>query len=159
MTASPAIHRQRALATERQRLYRARRRTTVRVVAELERPWFIDALIDAGRLDEWNDGDLTKIASATIRLLEDWAITVTRDISDPVTFARRGIGRSNFGDDATMNNYPAALCIRVPAGTDKTVAKVAAREGKTPGEFVRGILNAALSERGIEPDAAQRLEG
>ena len=154
MAASGTIDRQRAQAAERQRRYRVRRQTAVLLMVEMERFWFVEALIDAGRLGQWDEDNREAVERAVTRLLEDWQIGVTRDGVDPVASFTVRPGESDdhsrIRNEGEMKSFPASLNIRVPEGIDKAVARVAAQEGKTANEFMRSVVYEALRERGVD---------
>lgn len=159
---SAARDRRRALAAERQRRFRLRRQTCILIAAELERFGFVEALIEVGRLGQWDEDNRPEIERAVNRLLADWQIAVTRYGGCPIQCASVDIDvavcRETRSEEDMRGNitFPVALNVRVPTGIDRTVAQMAAREGRTTGEFVRGLVYAALKERGIEPNFAQQ---
>lgn len=63
-------------AAERQKRYRRRRKSGD--------PSIIEALIESGRLGEWDDGDRQKIGRAMSQLIAEWCEAVTRNGLDPL---------------------------------------------------------------------------
>lgn len=84
VTGPTANDRKRALAAERQRRCRARRRASILVKAEMERFGFVEALVETGRLGQWDEDDREAIDDAVTTLLADWHVSVTRDGADPI---------------------------------------------------------------------------
>ncbi len=84
MADAAARDRKRALAAERQRRYRARRRNAILVRAEMERFGFVEALVEAGRLGQWDEDDREAIDQAVTTILSDWHVSVTRNGVDPI---------------------------------------------------------------------------
>lgn len=60
-------------AAERQRRWRERAREG-RLVVQIEvSPEVVDALVDAGRLGQWDERDRTAVGDAIAKLTDEWA--------------------------------------------------------------------------------------
>lgn len=50
----------------------------------MERFGFVEALVEAGRLGQWDEDDRGAIDHAVATILSDWHVAVTRDGVDPI---------------------------------------------------------------------------
>lgn len=50
----------------------------------MERFSFVEALVETGRLGQWDEDDRQAIDRAATIILSDWHVSVTRDGADPI---------------------------------------------------------------------------
>ena len=65
--------------------------------AEMERFSFVEALVETGRLGQWDEDDRGAIDHAVTTILSDWHVSVTRDGVDPIASDIVRRNRQNAG--------------------------------------------------------------